>query len=101
MSEVNLIKNNGIVLGYFSTPDCKVCKVLKPKVKELLEKEYPEVIFQYVDVSVDREVAAQLNVFAVPTLILFVDGKENFRLSRFVGLDELRDRISRIYDLYF
>ncbi|MGK9368638.1 thioredoxin family protein [Melioribacter sp. Ez-97] len=92
---------NGLTLGYFSTPDCNVCKTLKPKVMELLEKEFPEVKFLYVDVSSSRELAAQLNVFAVPTLILFVDGKENFRMSRFVGLDELSDKIGRIYNLYF
>lgn len=101
MEEIKSIDKNGLTLGYFSAPDCNVCKTLKPKVKELLETRYPEVKFLYVDVSNDRELAAQLNVFAVPTLILFADGKESFRMSRFVGLDELGDKIGRIYNLYF
>ena len=35
-----IIENDEAALFYFSTPTCNVCKVLKPKVKELIEEDF-------------------------------------------------------------
>ncbi|MDH7603380.1 MAG: thioredoxin family protein [Melioribacter sp.] len=90
-----------IVLTYFSTNDCNVCKVLKPKVKELIEYEFPLINFLYINVNESKEIAAQFSVFAIPTIILFIDGKEYIRKSRFINLEELKSELDRIYNLIF
>ena len=89
------------VLFYFSHEQCSVCKILKPKVIELLESRFPQMRPFYCDTVKQPEVAAQNRVFTVPTLLIFFEGKETFRFSRNVGLEELEQAIRRPYSLLF
>ncbi len=93
----SFISENRAALFYFSTPDCNVCKVLKPKVEELLTKQFPLIKFVYVNTLNAKELAAQKNIFTVPTILFFFEGKEYLRKSRFVNLDELENELSRYY----
>ncbi|MFZ1728701.1 MAG: thioredoxin family protein [Bacteroidota bacterium] len=77
-----------MLLAYFSTPQCNVCKVLRPKVEDLL-KEYPKVEFLYVDSGSNPEVSGQHLVFAAPTILLFMEGREMRRYSRNLAMHEL------------
>ncbi len=86
---------------YFSTPGCNVCKVLKPKFKELLNDEFPKICFAYVNVSDAKELAAQNSVFTVPTIVFFFDGKESLRKSRNINLNELKEELERPYSFLF
>ena len=88
-------------LFYFSHEQCNVCKVLKPKVEELIDENFPEVKLFYVDTVKTPEIAAQLSVFAVPTLTICFDGREFYRRSRNIGIDELGREISRPYSMIF
>ena len=54
---------------------CGPCKVIAPKVVEF-SKEYPEVDFIKVDVDDLSDVAAEYNIRAMPTFLLFKDGKQ-------------------------
>lgn len=82
-----------LVLAYLSTPTCNVCKVLRPKVEALLdERQVPGV---YVDTTTLPAVAGQLLVFAVPTIILFAEGREFARLSRHLSMGQLEAEIAR------
>jgi thioredoxin 1 len=89
------------VLVYFSTPECNVCKVLKPKVVDLLTERYPQVHFVYSDVARVPEIAAQMGVLAVPTLVLYFDGREAARFVRNFSLGELEAAIERPYSMIF
>ncbi|MBN2797548.1 MAG: thioredoxin family protein [Deltaproteobacteria bacterium] len=97
----DLIASEDAVLAYFSTPECRVCKALKPKVLAMLSDEFPKVSFQYVDCEAEPEVAAQNMVFAVPTLVVYFAGRETTRLSRNVGMGELAEGIRRPYQMLF
>ena len=90
-----------MVLAYFSTPQCNVCKVLRPKVESALAEHYPAVRFIYVDTTAIPEVAGQLSIFAVPTIVLFVEGRESVRKSRNFAMDELLAAIDRPYGFLF
>ncbi len=92
--------NEGVVL-YFSTPQCNVCKVLKPKLIELLNDKFPMMKFSYIDCDQHKELAAQNNIFAVPTILFIIKGKEFIRKSRNVSLSQLEEEISRPYSLFF
>lgn len=85
-----------LVFAYVSQPQCNVCKVLLPKVEELLT-DFPKIQPVYIDTLTVPEAAGQLSVFSIPTVILFVEGKEYFRLVRTFGLGEIRDKIERVY----
>ncbi|MFW6226812.1 MAG: thioredoxin family protein [Bacteroidota bacterium] len=96
-----IVKLKPAVLCYFSYEDCGVCRVLKPKVIELVENEFPKVDFLFIDTRHNPEIAAQNQVFTVPTILFFIDGKEYFRLGRNFGLEELSYRIERIYGMLY
>ena len=97
----NVLKENEAVLAYFSTEICSVCKVLKPKVEEMISKSFPRIRAVYIQSDQLPELAAQLNVFTAPTVVVFFDGRESIRKSRAFGIDQLRGEISRPYDLLF
>lgn len=97
----NFIEKNAGAVAYFSTPECNVCKVLKPKLISMLEENYPEMKFAYVDVSKAKELAGQQSIFAVPTILFYFEGKEFLRKSRNINFPELDSELSRIYSLVF
>lgn len=97
----DFISSNKGAVVYFSTPDCNVCKILKPKLIELIETEFPKMSFLFVDVEVAKEIAASNNVFTVPTILFFFECKEYIRKSRFVNLDELGLELRRLYNLFY
>jgi thiol-disulfide isomerase/thioredoxin len=96
-----LLKTYECICFYLSTSNCSVCKVFKPKIIELISKEFPKINFCYIDVELNKEIAGQLSVFSVPTILIFLDGKEVIRSSRNISLEELSDQIDRFYKLRF
>ncbi|MBN1253220.1 MAG: thioredoxin family protein [Bacteroidales bacterium] len=97
----NAIEKHDAVLFYFSHEECNVCKVLKPKVDELLTNDFPEMKMYYCDTKNLPELAAQNSIFAVPTILVYFGTKESIRKSRNIGLQELNDLITRPYEMIF
>lgn len=89
------------MLAYFSTVECGVCKVLKPKVEEMIFREFPEIKLVYVEINQSPEIAAQNRIFTVPVVLVYFEGREFFRKSRNFGVDELRNELIRPYSLLF
>jgi thioredoxin-like negative regulator of GroEL len=81
---------------YFSHDECNVCKTLRPKVAELLQS-FPEVTFRYINTKKDPAAAGQHLVFAVPTIIIFYEGKEVRRFGRYVSLSEMESFFNRAF----
>ena len=96
-----VLADQDAVLAYFSTEACSVCKVLKPKVSELITETFPLMKMVYVESDKLAELAAQNRVFVAPTVIIFFAGRETIRKSRAFGLEELRSEIQRPYSLMF
>lgn len=95
----NTINNSNGVLLYFSGQDCGVCEALKPKVKEAFETNFSDIKQVYIDTVSNQEVAASFNVFTVPTLLVFLDGKEFVRKSRNLSVPALIEEIKRPYQI--
>ena len=95
------LKEELAVLVYFSSEGCNVCKVLKPKVEELIKTKFPKIKLAYIKSDILPEVAAQNQVFTAPTILLFFDGREYIRKSRNIGLSELEQEICRLYSMMF
>lgn len=95
------LKKEAALLAYFSTDACNVCKVLKPKVQQLLEDEFPELKMAYVRSDAFPDIAGQNRIFAAPTILVFFDGREYIRKSRNIGIRELREAIARPYQMMF
>jgi thioredoxin-like negative regulator of GroEL len=97
----DIITKHKSVCFYLSTTECNVCKVLKPKVIEMLESDFEEIKFYFIDLYEAKEISGQLSVFSVPTILVYFEGKETIRASRNVHLEELKQQIERYYDMIF
>lgn len=95
----NVIKENLAVMVYFSAPTCNVCHALKPKLLEAIDENFDNFEIVSVDVSEEQETSTQFNVFSIPTVLIFLDGKEFFRKSRNMSVDEVIKEIKRPYEI--
>lgn len=96
-----LIETYDSICFYLSTDYCNVCKILKPKIFELINTNFPKIHFCYIDLDKSKEISGQLSIFSIPTVLIYFDGKEIIRASRNISLDELTDKIDRYYKLKF
>ena len=83
MSVMNINQNNfddtitqssSPVLVDFWAARCGPCSMLSPIVEQLAE-EHPEIAFGKVNVDEAPEIAQRYQISAIPTLLLFRDGK--------------------------
>ena len=98
---LKLIDENTAVLVYFYNDNCAPCTILRPKVKELVETEFPKMDFILVHAEKAPETSAQFGIFAAPTLLVFFKGKEYIRESKNISISELRTKIERYYNMVF
>lgn len=96
-----MLENERAVLVYFFNNSCAPCVSLRPKVGELLEKSFPQMKFITIDAEKNQSLAAQYSIFASPTLIIFLDGKEYRRESKYISIPQLQDTIDRPYNMIF
>ena len=85
------------VLLYFSGENCNVCHALRPKFKEVFDTEFPQLKQIYLDAHENAEISAYFQVFSVPTMIVFMDGREFAREGRSVSLHQLTEKLKRPY----
>ena len=81
------------IILYFSTPQCGVCHAVLPKLVDALMDKPIEVI--EIDASLHPEVAGQHQVFVAPTVLIYYEGSEVLRESRFIDIS----KITRLLDL--
>lgn len=86
---------------YFSSPNCGVCQVLKPKLMRMLADRYPKIKACQVDTGVHPDIAAQLGFYTNPSFIVYLNGQEYIRRSRSISLQELDESLERPYNLIF
>lgn len=100
LNELNdVLKNELAVVLYFSSPSCNVCHVLRPKLMEALEKEYPQIGRYHADIALTPEIAAEYQIFSAPTIIVFLEGREFIRKGRAMSVEGLLQEIERPYKL--
>ena len=93
------IKENLAVMVYFSAPTCNVCHALKPKLVEAIKDNFKEFKIESVDISVEEDIAPHFGVFSIPTVLIFLDGKEFLRKSRHMSVGEVINEIKRPYEI--
>ncbi len=102
LDEANtFIKENPAVMVFFSDESCNVGDALSPKLQKMLEEHYPEVKFLEVNVQLLPEARGYFNVFVIPTVLVYFDGKETIRHARHINVEKLGMEMERIYNLMF
>jgi thioredoxin-like negative regulator of GroEL len=95
------IANDDALIAYFYSDNCAPCISLRPKVKEMIENDYPKMNLYFINSEKYREVAAEFGIFSNPTLLVFFDRKEYMRKSKYVSISEMKQGIQRLYDMMF
>jgi len=100
LEEIQIIIRESVgVLLYFSGENCNVCHALRPKFKELFDKEFPQIKQIYLDAHENAEISAHYQVFSVPTMIVFLDGREFIREGRAVSMHKMTEQLKRPYSM--
>ena len=97
----SLIRDNPAILFYLYNDHCAPCQSLRPKVVELICDRYPKLKLTFVNSEKYPKIAAHFNSFSNPTLIIYFDGKEHRRVSKYVGITQLSEEIKKPYFLLF
>lgn len=95
------IQEKTMTMLYFGSDTCGVCTDLKPKVIDLLKEKYPNIDPMYVDIQTSLKISAEYDVFTIPVIIVFADGKEVIREARHISVMELDEKINRYYNMLF
>ena len=98
--QLEVQKELGVVV-YFYNDDCAPCISLRPKVEQLVNDEFPKMKMLWVNSKDQPTIPINYSVFANPTILLFFDGKETKRFSKYVSVGELENAIDRYYTLIF
>ncbi len=94
-----LINTKDGVMLYFSGENCNVCHALRPKIKEMFDKEFPIIEQVWLDAHQNPEISAHFQVFSVPTLIVYLGGREFIKEGRAMSLHALSQKLQRPYQI--
>jgi len=95
-----IIDENNMTLVFFSDDMWSNCVGFGPKLKKLLEK-YPKIEAIEIDINNNIKAKGQYSIFVAPTVILFIEGKQAIKMSKFITVDELDSSINRYYKMIF
>jgi len=87
-----MFPQNGVL--YVQRNHCGVCKALLPKVEQLMNNEFRELEFRVINAEDFQVELAQRLVLAVPAILIFADGKEYFRSTGLVSIEQIKQAIS-------
>jgi len=96
----SFVQAHPIAAVYFSGPDCGVCHALRPRLEAMLAERFPELTLAEVDCGRLPETAAQNGVFSIPTLVVWLEGREFLRRARNISPGEVADALARPYAMF-
>ena len=92
--EKEALKSEKPSLVDFWAPWCMPCKILAPTVEKLSAEMKGKVNVFKVNVDDSPDIATDLSIFNIPTLILFKDGKEVARIVGVNSKEAIAEKIS-------
>lgn len=93
----SFIEINPLSMLYVSQEDCNVCHAIYPKLKTML-KLYLKLALARVNASQVEEITGRFLIFSVPTILVFLDGREYLREGRFVQFEQLKKQLQLLSD---
>ena len=91
----NFITQNKSAIIFVSGLNCAVCDAVFPLVEELII-EYPTIKLLHTKANEVPELSGQYQVFTVPAILFFFNGKEIARKVRFIREEELIKEFDRL-----
>lgn len=96
-----LVATEAALMIYFYNDNCAPCISLRPKVLELVKESFPKLKVVFSNSIIQPEISAHYGAFNNPTIVIFFEGKEYKRESKFVSIPQLGASIQRPYELLF
>ncbi len=92
------IADHRLCLFYIKAPDCGVCNEMLDKVGQMAEM-HPWLDAFYTDITEEPLIAGRFLVYAGPTVLLLLDGKEVYRASGFIDVYELERKVNQLEEV--
>jgi len=89
-----LLKSNGKVLIDFGAEWCPPCKKMEPVFNQLQQDLSGKFTFAKVDAGIHTDIMKVLKVEAIPTMIIYQNGKETWRKQGVSDIQELKKQLS-------
>ncbi len=89
-----LLDENNRVIVMFGASWCGPCKTFKPKY-QTISLENSDIVFAYCDVDDTRDLATDLNIQSVPTVVSFFDGIEDETVTG-PTVDKVKDLVNKL-----
>ena len=80
-----LIQSTKPVLVDFYAEWCGPCQIMKPRILDVAERIGDNVKVVQIDVDKEKELATRFRISSVPTLIIFKNGKQQWRQSGIIS----------------
>lgn len=93
-SFLNII-NSELTVIIAKTKTCNVCVPISHKLEEFM-KDYPKISVFQIYLEDVLEFQGQQLIFTVPTIVIYSEGKEILRESRFIDFEKI-ERVLNIY----
>lgn len=89
------LKKNKVVFVDFWANWCGPCRALAPTITEVAKEYSGKALIGKLDVDENPATAEQFQVFSIPTMIIFKDGKEIERLVGLCAKNRITDALSK------
>ena len=94
--DAEVLKSETPILVDFWAPWCGPCRMVAPVLEEVSEKMNGKIKFAKLNTDQNPEIAQQYQIMAIPSLIIFKEGKEIKRMVGFHPQDKLEKLLNNI-----
>ena len=84
-----LIQSTKPVLVDFYAAWCGPCQIMKPRILDVAERIGDDAKVIQIDIDKEKELATRIRIQSVPTLIIFKNGKQQWRQSGVISAHAL------------
>ncbi len=95
-NEFNEVISNGVVMVDFFATWCGPCKMLSPVLEDVASEFEGKANIVKVDIDQSADLAAQFGIMAVPTMVIFKDGKPVKQLQGFLPKPQLINELNNV-----
>ena len=84
-----ILGKGGVVVIDFWATWCGPCQIMKPRILDVAERIGDDAKVIQIDIDKEKELATRFRIQSVPTLIIFKNGKQQWRQSGVISAHAL------------